>query len=136
MSSAAALALVRAATSTERLVGEGVSFGLKVESASEARLGSMGGADRLLFTGGGSVQVSFYTVEVVRILEAVAEMEQRKKSPDAALVAALDTAQRRLNHARRVPSRLRITVPLAVHAVELTPVLAVVGDREALKAQA
>ena len=124
------------ALEAERIAGEGVSFGLKVESASEARLGSMGGADRLLFTGGGAVQVSFYTAEVVRILEAVAEMEQRKKSPDAALVAALDTAQRRLNHARRVPSRLRITVPLAVHAVDLAPVVAVVGDRAAVAAKA
>ena len=118
------------ALEAERIAGEGVSFGLKVESAREALLGSMGGADRLLFTGGGAVQVSFYTAEVVRILEAVAEMEQRKKSPDAALMAALDTAQQRLNHARRVPSRLRITVPLAVHAVELTPVVPIVGDRD------
>ena len=117
------------ALEAERIAGEGVTFGLKVESASEALLGSMGGADRLLFNGGGAVQVSFYTSEVVRILEAVAAMEQRKKSPDAALVTALDTAQRRLNRARRASSRLRITVPLAVHAVELNPVIAVVGSR-------
>ena len=116
------------ALEAEHLAGEGVSFGLKVESAHEALLGSMGGADRLLFSVGGAVQVSFFTAEVVRLLEAVSEMEKRKKRPDSKLVDALDTAQRLLQRARRTPDRLRITVPLAVHAVELDPVLPVVGD--------
>ena len=122
------------ALEAQRLRGEGIAYGLKIVSPNEALLGSMGGAERLLFTVGGAVQVGFYTNEIVRLLEAVGEMEKLKKKPDTELVEALATATRRLQHARRAPTRLGITVPLAVHAVELNPVLAVIGDPSAIRA--
>jgi hypothetical protein len=103
------------------LAGEGVGFGLKVVSATEARLGGVGGAERLIFSGGGAVQVEFGSEEIRRILAAVAAMERQMKSPNAKLLAALDTADRQLGLARRKSQRLTVTVPLATHAVELTP---------------
>ena len=112
------------------LAGEGVSHGLKVESATEAWLGSVGGAERLVFTDGGAVQVGFHTSAITRLCEAVAAMELRKKKPDLELLGALEKVAERLHRPRRPELLVHLTVPLALMAVALEPVTPVLGVTE------
>lgn len=115
-----------AALTKAGLAGEGVSHGLKVVGPSEAWLGSMGGASRLLFTQGGAVQVEFGRPEITRIFGALSEMEKLKAKPSAKLLDALETVAQQLMQARRPNESLRITVPIAGHAAALEPIIPVV----------
>jgi hypothetical protein len=92
-------------------------------SATEARIGSIGGAARLVFTKGGAVQVRFGAVDVSRLLEAIAHMEKKRKRPDKEFMAATALIMTKLCSPQRLETRFTLTVPIGANAVNLEPIV-------------
>ena len=103
------------------LAGEGVSHGLKLVGKTHAWVGRLGGADRLVFTDGGAVQVGLGAVDLARLVAALAELEKVAKTPDAAVVASAEALALALGQGKRAEWELTATVPISGVAVDLTP---------------